>query len=257
MKLRDKLDILESFVAIDLSETDRVKLLNRFDTKYWFSIDKLCKILKEIQKDYFVLEIDNNKIQDYKTTYFDTSGNCFYYSHHNGKLNRVKIRKREYINSGVGFLEIKKKNNKGKTVKLRYPTEGRRTDFTKNEALFIFSNTGCNASGLNIKSVNTFRRITLVNKNFMERCTFDFDLLFFSDDKNIQLNEMVIIELKQCVPHMKSTLSKVLKRNHIYEQGFSKYCIGRSISEPGLKQNLFKPQLLKIKRNFSPVVVHC
>lgn len=255
MKPEDNLNILESFGTIELSEMNSVKLLNRFDTKYWVSVDELCKILEEIQEDYFILEIENNKIQDYKTTYFDTSGNYFYYSHHNGKLNRLKIRKREYINSGIGFLEIKKKNNKGKTIKFRCPTEGQRNNFTKNEALFIRSNAGCKSSELKVKSVNTFQRITLVNKNFMERVTIDLDLMFSSGNKNILLDDLVIIELKQGARNMKSALCKALKKNHIYKQGFSKYCIGRSISEPGLKRNQFKPRLLKIKRNFSPVAV--
>lgn len=251
MKLGGNLNILDSFGAIKLGDMDRVKLLNRFDTKYWISIDKLCKILEEIQEDYFILKIDNNKIQDYKTTYFDTSGNCFYNAHHNGKLNRLKIRKREYINSGIGFLEIKKKNNKGKTVKLRCPTKMPGTDFSENEASFIFSNTGCQVSELKIKSVNTFQRITLVNRNFGERCTIDLSLAFSSEREKIEFDDLVIIELKQGVRNMKSTLCQALKRNHIYEQGFSKYCIGRAIAEPGLKRNQFKPRLLRIDRNYS------
>ena len=255
MKLTNNLNILESFDTIELYEMNKVQLLNRFDTKYWTSIDKLPEILNEIKKDYFILEINNNKIQRYKTTYFDTSRNSFYNSHHNGKLNRLKIRKRKYLNSGIGFLEIKKKNNKGKTVKYRCPTEGLGTNFTQDEASFIWSNAGCNTSDLKIKSANSFQRITLVNKNFMERCTIDLNLAFASGDHHIMVDDMVIIELKQGVRNQRSSLCKVLKRNHIYKQGFSKYCIGRSISEPGLKRNQFKPQLLKIKRNFSPVAV--
>ena len=128
-------------------------------------------------------------------------------------------------------------------------------DFSENEASFILSNTGCQVSELEIKSINTFHRITLVNKNFQERCTIDLNLTFLSDMENIELNNLVIIELKQGVRNMRLTLREALKKNHIYEKGFSKYCVGRAIAEPGLKRNQFKPRLLEIERSYSPIAV--
>ena len=43
----------------------------------------------------------------------------FYNDHHNQRVNRHKIRFREYVDSGLIYLEVKCKTNKGKTVKKR------------------------------------------------------------------------------------------------------------------------------------------
>lgn len=39
----------------------------------------------------------------------------FYHDHHNGKLNRFKIRQREYMDTKTSFLEVKFKNNQRRT----------------------------------------------------------------------------------------------------------------------------------------------
>jgi hypothetical protein len=41
--------------------------------------------------------------------YFDTDSKRFYHDHHNGKVKRTKIRMRNYVESNLTFLEIKKK----------------------------------------------------------------------------------------------------------------------------------------------------
>ena len=112
-------NILSEFDAISLGEMDRVALMNRVDTKYVFSEDILNEVLKKIKDDYFVLEVDNIRLNSYQSLYFDTKDFKFYYQHHNGKTNRTKVRYREYMDSGLCFLEVKQKNNKGVTNKKR------------------------------------------------------------------------------------------------------------------------------------------
>ena len=94
---------------------DQVTLLNRIDTKFVFEQGLLEKVLQEIKPHYRVLDIDGVRLNSYRSIYFDTEDFKFYYEHHNGKKNRSKVRYREYIDSGLCFLEVKKKNNKGKT----------------------------------------------------------------------------------------------------------------------------------------------
>ena len=43
--------------------------------------------------------------------------------HQNKKLNRYKIRQREYLISDISFFEIKFKSNKGRTIKKRIKTK--------------------------------------------------------------------------------------------------------------------------------------
>ena len=105
------------FDPIRLDEMNEVKLMNRVDRKYWFHLDRLENLLHSIKNDYFILNIDGQSILPYATSYFDTTQNNMYTSHVNGKLNRYKVRRRTYVSTGISFLEVKFKSNKGKTIK--------------------------------------------------------------------------------------------------------------------------------------------
>ncbi len=252
-------EIIQSFESITLDQMDAVSLLNRYDSKYHLRLTELTRILKNIQHDYFILNVNGESLQHYKTTYYDTCNDTLYLNHHNGKLNRCKIRKREYVGSGIEFLEIKNKNNKGKTNKLRLPVNSNHSGFSAEEILFLSANTNLNIcpSNLNLpaKSANTFKRITLVNKNYTERCTIDLNLWFYSGSRKFSISNMAIVELKQGQLNMKSPLFMALKENRIHQQGFSKYCIGRAFLEPGLKQNLFKPKLTQLKKQYAAHII--
>ena len=108
-----------NFSPISLKDMDGVKLMNRTDTKFASQLSKLPKLLLQLQPFYNVLTINSKVIQDYKSLYYDTKERKFYIDHHNSRVNRNKIRFREYVGSNLTFLEIKRKNNKGKTIKKR------------------------------------------------------------------------------------------------------------------------------------------
>lgn len=227
---------------------DEVKLMNRTDHKYWFSLSELQALLDSINKQYFLLHIDGDFQIPYSTTYFDTFKNKMFISHHNGKLNRYKIRKRIYLNSGIGFLEIKFKSNKGRTIKKRIPTDITVNPFTDNEESFIQSNTPYHAGDLKISLQNNFTRLTLVNKNFKERCTIDLNLEYKKEDKCVALDELVIVEIKSDGNSEISALKLALRDHRIKTKGFSKYCVGRSVTDNGLKRNAFKNKIRNIEK---------
>ena len=56
-------------------------------------------ILENISSEYFCLEIEGKRSFTYQTEYFDTIDNLLFKNHQNGKLNRYKIRFRDYIES--------------------------------------------------------------------------------------------------------------------------------------------------------------
>ncbi|MBK8684887.1 MAG: VTC domain-containing protein [Bacteroidetes bacterium] len=101
--------ILNTFESVSLQDLDAVKLQNRIDTKYMLTIQELEQVLHEIQKNQKVLEIDDTRLFTYKTVYFDTPDFRFYKDHHNGCINRVKVRCREYVESHLVMYEIKRK----------------------------------------------------------------------------------------------------------------------------------------------------
>jgi hypothetical protein len=236
------------FAPIQLEEMDQVKLMNRTDQKYWFHIDSLSELLQEIQQDYFLLHIDGNDQLPYTTSYFDTTNNKMFAAHHNGKLNRFKIRRRTYVDSKISFMEIKFKSNKGRTIKKRIPTSNSQNGFTNTEEQFINNQSPFSTLDLNKVLVNRFSRLTLVNKNFKERCTIDLNIEFEVHERIVPLDQLVIVEIKSDGRSNVSPLAKALQNKRIKSSGFSKYCVGRSITDPLLKKNAFKAKIRNIEK---------
>lgn len=239
---------LNRFNPISLEEMDKVKLLNRVDTKFLCSVFKLPVILKGLIGEYNILDINNHRIMPYLTRYYDTADFKMYYEHQNGKLNRYKIREREYINSELNFLEIKFKNNKSRTLKSRITKAKSAFQFTNDEITFLDTKTPFSSEELELKLYNSFKRFTLANQ--VERVTIDLDLKFKRelDEREYLLPFLVIIELKQSRFSVNSEAVKVLKKHAIRSCSFSKYCIGSSLVYPELKSNRFKSKLLLINK---------
>ncbi len=240
--------IADYFDSIELSDMDQVKLMHRTDRKYWFHIDRLRELLASIKESYYILNIDGKTVQTYASTYYDTDNNIMFSQHHNGKLNRYKIRRRSYLNSGISFLEIKIKSNKGKTRKRRIQTDFEQNEFTPYELEFIGNIIPFEYTDLHPALYNEFSRITLVNKNFRERCTIDLELKFHMDGKIVPVSNMVIVEIKSSGREPASPLVIALRDLRIQSKGFSKYCVGRTLTDPDLKRNRFKGKIRSINK---------
>lgn len=243
-------DILKLFTPISLEGMDRVKLLNRIDTKYVFNISILIKVLPEISKYYSVLEIDGKRTNNYQTLYYDTKNFDSYIQHQNGKLNRTKIRFRKYIESNLNFLEIKFKSNKKRTIKERVKIQDIETTLSSESIEFINKNSFLDAESLIASLWNSFTRITLTHKTINERLTIDLNLAFKSNftQEEISIPHIVIAELKQGKANVSSDFVKIIKEQHIRPMGMSKYCIGTVLLNKQLKSNNFKERILKINK---------
>ena len=243
-----KFDQIELFDPISLGEMDKVKLMNRTDTKYWFHAECLQNLLESIQDSYYILTMHNEIALLYSTIYFDTSTNGMYTAHHNGKLNRYKIRRRSYVLSGISFLEVKFKNNKGRTIKKRIQTDFGKDGFNDTENAFIHDISPFTTGDLSQSLINSFSRITLVNKNFSERCTVDFNLNFKSVPNQIMLNNLVVAEIKAEGSPSASPLGRALRNQRIKTSGFSKYCIGKAMTDSSVKRNAFNHKIRMIEK---------
>jgi hypothetical protein len=73
---------------------------------------------------------------------------------------------------------------------------------------------------------------------------------FKNNEKEIVLNNLVIIEIKQSKTARPPMIVNVMKESKIRKQGFSKYCIGRSLLEENIKKNNFKSLLIKIRKEY-------
>ena len=188
-------NIVSDFASISLDQMDAVKLMNRTDTKFAFRADQLPLLLKKIIPFYRVLAINDRYVQDYKSLYFDTHDRKFYLDHHNRRVNRNKIRFREYVDSDLTFLEIKTKNNKGKTIKKRIKVDSISDKLTLKQEEYISKIIGRNLN-VEAKQWINFSRITLVHKVQTERLTIDINLTFENEQRSGDFKKIVIAEVK-------------------------------------------------------------
>lgn len=242
------IETLKKFDPISLEGMDNVKLLNRTDTKYMMPREKLEEVLNRLAPHYQVLDILGKRTNDYKTQYFDTKDFDFYSDHQRGKLNRKKIRYRKYLDSNLCYLEIKFKTNKDKTDKKRIKCADFELIFSEKSKNFIEGKTFIPVDSIHPKLVNFFTRITLVHKRLKERATIDLNLHYSNESDQKSLQNLVIAELKQEKFSAQSDFVKVMKEMKIYRSGFSKYCIGATLLYKHLKNNSFKPKLIRLNK---------
>jgi len=239
--------LVSAYVPISLSEMDSVELMNRLDTKYFFTASHLLIVLKEALPYYRILEINNKRQFQYFTRYYDTPTFQLYHDHHNGRLNRYKIRQRRYDVNGKEYFEIKFKNNKGQTLKKRIENTQENV-FNDNIVIFLENNTPLNSQLLREVLHNQFIRITLVNKNFTERATLDYALEFANPSRFVQYPQIGILEIKQDFSVHHSPLKEIMHQLHTNPSSLSKYCTGvASLYNSQVKINSFKPTLFKIQ----------
>ena len=239
--------MLNTFEPIHLEQMDRVKLMNRVDTKFALDIKVLAEILPDLAQNYFVLEINTIRIPSYQSQYFDDNKLSFYSAHHSGRPNRYKVRIRKYVESNLLFLEIKHKF-KGRTIKKRIEVDDFKSTFSSDMNKFIADNS-ITKSTLLPTLENSFHRITLVNKTRNERLTLDFDLKFTREDSSKEYKNLVIAELKQEKIDRLSPFFVMMKNRIIRPYRLSKYCLGaiELYKQEKIKMNRFKRKYLYLQ----------
>lgn len=236
---------------ISLDEMSGIKLMNRTDTKFVTNKAKLAQLLELTQGQYFAQQIEGSRIANYQTTYWDTPLHRFFLEHHNGRAPRQKIRVRTYLDSDMTFLEVKTKNNHGRTKKKRItvPSQERQDVVDAGGSEFTQKLTGATFDNILPTVQNQFQRITLVNYGKTERLTIDFNVAFhnYETEHDAQTGQLVIIELKRD-GNVFSPVLDLLRQLRIKPSGFSKYCIGSVMTNASLKNNLFKEKLVRIRK---------
>ncbi len=240
-------NILLAFKPITLAEMDGVQLMNRTDTKFMFNAQELKEILPDLSASYKVLEINSVRQSRYETLYYDTHHFYHYLQHQNGKKHRYKIRKREYLDSSLSYLEVKEKNNKGRTYKSRIKLDEVVLAIDDKGHYFI-QQRAKSAHGLEPKIWNSYTRTTLVDTVAGERVTLDSDLVFYIGTKRIALDNFVIAEVKQDGENRHSRFMQHMKRRLHRQEGISKYCLGVALLYPEVKSNMFKEKILRINK---------
>jgi hypothetical protein len=234
---------------IGLEQMSAIRLMNRTDSKFVTDKFTLLTLLQQAGDDYFAQEIDGKRVAPYRTIYWDTPVHSFYLAHHNGRSPRKKVRVRTYIDSDLTFLEVKTKNNHGRTKKKRIQVEAPTEIGSAQCDAFLREMTPYGYKDLKPVLQNRFDRITLVNRGKTERLTIDFNIRFenFETGKKRGTGNLVVVELKRD-GNVFSPIKDLILRLRVKPSGFSKYCIGMVMTNTDIKQNLFKPKMVYLER---------
>ena len=255
-------EIISQFSPISLEEMSGIRLMNRTDTKFVTTMGKLEALLEMAGEEYRIQEIDGKRNMNYATVYFDSAEYDFYKAHHNGHAGRQKVRIRSYVDTKLSFLEVKTKDNHGKTNKKRisaselpicagqdllYASDDIKLSEDDKAIGFLAKHLRLDPHLLQQKIANQFQRITLVNRAKTERLTIDTHLQFhnLTTGNTYALEPIAIIELKRD-GLQPSPVQAMLRELRIHPCGFSKYCIGEMLTNPALRMNRMKPRLRKI-----------
>lgn len=236
-------NVLAGFTPHALNDIHKANLMNRIDSKFVIPINDLSQILALLNAHYTVLEIDGKRVFQYDNIYYDTQDMHYYRFHHNGKLNRHKIRYRKYVDTNSAYLEVKFKNNKKRTEKNRIKVSCSPLEVIAQSNDFLSRYGIGQPNQLQISQKSGYRRIALANEENAERLTIDMDLHFWDveRDSRATFDGYAIAELKQEKLNRDSPFYKIMREKSIRPTSFSKYCMGMYFtSQRDLKTNRFK-----------------
>ncbi len=240
--------IIYNFESISLKDLEQLQFINRFDLKYIFNYDLFINILKSMINDYKILDINGKRKFNYINNYYDTKDFKLYLAHHNDRKNRFKIRTRYYIDSDQTYLEIKLKNNKNLTDKIRMKLPENNVYTILNYNDFFMKNLKQSSYDFEHKIKISYERLTFVNLSNDEKITFDLNLRFEKDGYFKIFRNLVITEIKTLSRAKTSILQQEFVRLGIHSIGFSKYEIGCILFYNHLKYNKFKENILTIEK---------
>jgi len=242
-----------SMPLVTLDEMQAVELMNRIDTKFITDISVLDSILDDAYSaGYKVCEITGHRLLRYTSIYYDTDDLEMFSRHRNGKKTRQKIRVRSYHINGENYLEIKNKQNTGRTRKRRIRiTDDLKMDFSKSKeaAAFIDNHSKYGRAELTPETSTDFQRITLTNKAMSERITIDIDLNFTNYRNGIlaDIGKLVIIEVKQDSRNI-SRMKAILLKHRVFPYRVSKYCLSVIMTEHDIHPGRYKEKLRHIHK---------
>ncbi len=258
-------DIVSRLRPITLEQMSGVKLMNRTDTKFVTTEPMLLRLLELAGDSYRVQDIAGERMASYHTLYYDTRAMEMYLMHLHGHTGRQKIRVRSYLGSNLSFLEVKTKNNHGRTKKKRVALDFNDVtaaisgvnswmELAQSQRQWVDNHLRYGTNAIVPRLENNFERLTLVNDAMSERLTIDRQLRFHNRDtgRDIDLTGLVIIELKRD-GLQPSPVTAMLRRLRIMPHGFSKYCMGTAMTNPDVPRGRFKERLHSINRILSGI----
>lgn len=219
--------------GIGLAEVDAsAALQTRQDRKYLVPMELLPGLLESAGDGLRVLEIDGLRTFDYESVYFDTESLQFYRDHLQGRRRRYKVRTRCYRDSGLTFLELKKKGQRGETVKHRVghdPEQMMDLGSSGRDWVDGFFDGRAIAGTLRPSLVSSYHRTTFVQPDRGLRVTCDIALIFSGRGRTHAVpGGQVLVETKSVSG--RSAADRWLPRRGHRDISVSKYCTGIALT---------------------------
>jgi hypothetical protein len=241
------LEVLRNFDVAPPSLVEARSLQQRIDRKYLLAVDDLEPLLAQLRPGYCLLRADRQVWASYESVYLDTLDRELYHAHRCGRRPRYKVRIRHHIDRQLTFLEIKRKQNNGHTVKLRLTLSFRQNHLDSRERRFIEAHIPLNVARLIPCLSISFQRLTLLGTAVNERLTLDRGLAVVAGARAEHISRVVIAEVKQSRYVHHTVAMDALRGIHAREAKLSKYCLGTILMAP-VRANIFKPALKRIER---------
>lgn len=245
---RSRCGLLTRMASIGLEELGDAVLQDRVDVKYVIPGADLAPLLRCLAPWYRVLEVAGERTSPYTSLYFDTDDFALFRRHHDGRPARAKVRSRRYDATGATYFELKLKSHAGRTRKFRAPTAGLVTCIDRDAETVLDGRFAGDPALLRPKLWVTYERITLVGIDHGERVTIDRELAFAYGGRRVQLEGVVVAELKQRRLDRSSPFLSLMRGVGVRPSRLSKYCHGVSLLHP-VKHNRFRPRLRHVARS--------
>ncbi|MBK8250519.1 MAG: polyphosphate polymerase domain-containing protein [Gemmatimonadetes bacterium] len=217
---------LDALDEVSLASLGRAALLNRVDTKYIVPVAMVPALIAACAPTYRALVVDGERTFPYLTRYFDTPELAFFRDHVTGRLPRRKVRIRSYVRGGTCVLELKRKTNGGRTVKLRQAVDANDASALPALARAPFIDVAAPSPDAIRATLDVgFTRATLVNVDLAERVTIDLDLTYTSGPAQLTFADTAIVEVKQ-ERRARTLVTELLRHARYRPARVSKYCVG-------------------------------
>lgn len=255
------LDALPGIGLADL--TERAGLMTRVDRKYLLPRDEIEELLGAVPGDLRVLEIEGRRRFAYRSTYYDSAELDAYRAAATGRRRRWKVRRRDYIDTGTSFLEVKTRTGRGESSKARIAVNanghgaadrdgaaegslaGPALDFVRGQ----LSSARCAvpAGPLLPALTTTYDRTTLLVADEDSRLTVD-QALEWTDPlgRGRRLRELTVVETKAGT--RPGSIDRALWQAGHRPQRLSKYATGLALLDADLSANRWHRTVRSIAR---------
>ena len=237
----DLLDAIFALAPVGLTEVvGSANLQTRQDRKYVVPLHDITVLINDLPAESRVLTIDDRTQFTYCSAYFDTDDRKSYLGAAYRRPSRFKVRVRTYVESKVSMLEVKTRDNRGRTVKNRIasaPTAEIVLSPAARGFVAGFVPTAEVAADLRPALTTTYRRSTLLPRTGQNvRVTVDTELAWFdTNGRRQEFGPYAIVETK--TEGGVCDFDRALWRAGHRPISFSKYCTGMAALDPSLPAN--------------------